>query len=104
MVLPLYMLGQCTASDDFVIHFCFQAVPMAGEDNSHADRGPHSWTRPCPSLLHAFPKHFSHSCSWQKVWPLLPLLSCPSCPSEAAPAAPVGAQARAPPLSPTISQ
>lgn len=58
MVLPLSMLGQCTASDDFASHFCFQAVPMAGENNSHADRGPHSWTRPCPSLLHAFPKCF----------------------------------------------
>ena len=34
--------GQCTASDDFAIHFCFQAVLMAGENNSHADRGPHS--------------------------------------------------------------
>ena len=40
MVLPLYTLGQCTASDDFAIHFCFQAVSKAGENNSHADRGP----------------------------------------------------------------
>ena len=34
MVLPLYRLGQCTASDDFTIHFCFQAVPMAGENTA----------------------------------------------------------------------
>lgn len=34
MVLSLYMLGQCIASDDFAIHFCFQAVPTAGENKS----------------------------------------------------------------------
>ena len=62
MVLPLYTLGQCTASDDFAIHFCFQAVSKAGENNSHADRGP-------PLLDKAISLSFAHFS--ETLFPLL---------------------------------